>query len=167
MDKLLDWKDLNVKWYMSILCPPWKRQEYTFIGKPRGLSLERHASTQCHTTCDAIKYLLTGQEEWQYTERPSAAVFQVILNEGDHTFIVHGNDVYQSYWNQYTLKKTTVSDQVIASIKAGYRFDTQEVLGMKYTLDVIECYEPRDTVDFSQMEARYERLDAYAIKEFI
>jgi hypothetical protein len=153
---VLECKNLNMRYWDSLPSSDLRKMEYSCVAKPRGISLEYHVETQCYLTTDAMKYVLFGDEPWVKVNKPTSEIFEVKLAE-DHTFIVCGDAVYQSYWLQYPLKKTFPS--CVRAIKRGEPFDWEEVTGVQsiktcQNPHLVEYFEPSSKLDLAKAKTR-------------
>ena len=113
MNVVLTFKNLNTIWYYSNLGDnKLYNFEYIVLSEPRGVSLTTHIETKCFTTCDVLRFLISGScwMDWKQVDKPTKKIFQVDLDSGGHTFMVHENTIYQSYFNRFPLSVHTVSN---------------------------------------------------------
>jgi hypothetical protein len=63
--------------------------------------LETNCDATAHAVCKAI-----DSGDWQAVDKPTGPVYRVVFDECEHTFVVVGDKVYQSYWNKHRCQIT-------------------------------------------------------------
>jgi hypothetical protein len=120
MDFILTLTELNILFEEKIN----ENNEYLVYSEGYNqLTYKEHISTKCITTAAAIRWLLSN-DKWVIVDNPTYEIYQVSIyginddlsedNDPAHCFIVYNNDlyqqIYQSYYGKYSIRKSTVVD---------------------------------------------------------
>ena len=117
MEELLNHPDINIQYINKINTELKKDAE--MVSKIANISIEEHARTSCYFTALLIRWLVSDYE-WikvssEYILRGNEDIYQVVIGENEiddqHYLTVFKNNlVFQSFWKQYTLRKTLFTD---------------------------------------------------------
>lgn len=113
MDKLLDHSDINIQFINKVNTN--LRKEAKMVSSISDISLGDHARTSCYFTALLIQWLVSDQEWIKVNDIPNEDIYQVVIGENElddqhYLTVFNGNVVFQSFWKEYTLRKTFIPD---------------------------------------------------------
>lgn len=123
-------------------------------------------STRCNSTTETIRFLISDSPDWISVESPSKDIYQISFkhemddDEDDplHSMIVHGNDVYQSYFGLYPIRKTTIPnlEELLMNPHEHWLELTGDPVAPEYPVRV-QYLQPVN-IDLAQIEFKYKSL---------
>ncbi len=152
---------LNFRFYQSKLCSQYRRSEYELISKPRGISEIEYATTSCGITAELIRYLLSGTIEcgapWEETSEPKFDTIYILADGGDHEFVIHSGEIYDSWWNIHRILIREAPEEMLNNIRSGEPFTfTRESDKKKFEYEDYCCLElDNSLIDMEEVKKRY------------
>lgn len=161
MDIVVADATLGLKWWKSTLCSDLHRLQYELISRPRKISEEKYARTQCGFTAEILWFCLTSQiwpEGAVACEHTCDVPMYISCHDDEHVFILFNKTIYHSWWDKFALISCPAPEDMLDNIKRQMPFELPLPNGTTYNVNEYQCYTCTHTVTNNTILHNYQQL---------